>query len=351
MLDFTSALYLGWRHPSAALGHWEGLSQGRPAALREPPGATALAERLAQLQGCEAALLLPSTLHLFWDLLRLLADRSTVILVDAGSYAIARWGAQCAATRGARVESFAHHDVAAGARLARRARARHERPIILADGYCTQCGRAAPLAGYARVARDCGGYLVLDDTQALGILGARPTAASPYGSGGGGSLRWQGLAGPHIVVGASLAKAFAAPLAVLAGSRALIQRFIQRSETRLHCSPPSVAAIRAASRALALNRACGDARRSRLLALVRRLRRQLKPLGLQPACAMPFPVQSFVGAPGPPPAWLQQRLRDGGIDALLTGSGQHGTPRLTLLVSAGHRPRDIDRVAAVLTAR
>ena len=57
MLDFTSALYLGLRHPSGSLGDWESLTLGRPSALREPPDAEAVAADLARLQGCEAGAL------------------------------------------------------------------------------------------------------------------------------------------------------------------------------------------------------------------------------------------------------------------------------------------------------
>src|SRR6266498_189787 len=101
MLDFTSALYLGLRHPSMLLDSWEALTLGRPAALQEPPGAEAVAATLARLQGCEAATLLPSTLHLFWDLFRVLSTQRVAILIDAGTYPIVRWGAERAASTGA----------------------------------------------------------------------------------------------------------------------------------------------------------------------------------------------------------------------------------------------------------
>ena len=91
------------------------------------------------------------------------------------------------------------------------------RPIVVADGYCPRCGRVAPIPAYADIARCSGGYLVLDDTQALDILGEAPNHANPYGRGGG-SLRWHATFGPHIVVGTPLAKGFGAPLAVLSGS-------------------------------------------------------------------------------------------------------------------------------------
>ncbi|HSW11468.1 MAG TPA: hypothetical protein VLI06_01440, partial [Solimonas sp.] len=169
MADFTSALYLGLRHPSAALPAWDALTLGRPAALQEPCGAAAVAADLARLQGLPATTLLPSTLHLFWDLLRLLArDARSALLLDAGAYPILHWAAEGAAAVGARVQRFAHHDAAALAQLARRAARTGLQPVVLCDGYCPGCNSAAPLHAYARIAQGCGGMLVLDDTQALG---------------------------------------------------------------------------------------------------------------------------------------------------------------------------------------
>src|ERR687892_39659 len=105
MVDFTSALYLGLRHPSDSLGDWEALTLGRPSALREPPDAEAVASDLARLQGCEAGALLPSTLHAYWDLFAILGRGTVVILRDAGTYPIARWGAERAGAMGARART------------------------------------------------------------------------------------------------------------------------------------------------------------------------------------------------------------------------------------------------------
>ena len=251
MADFTTALYLGLRHPSASLPGWRALTLGKPAVLAEPRGALDVAAALAQLQGTAAATLLPSTLHLFWDLLRQLANQAhTALLLDAGAYPILHWAAEGAAAVGAQVRRFAHHDAAALAPLAAQAVRAGLRPVIVCDGFCTGCNRAAPLHAYARIAAASGGTLVLDDTQALGVLGHAPCNACPYGHGGGGSLRWQGLSADHVLVGASLAKGFGAPLAALSGDAALIERFRSASLTRLHCSPPSIAVVQAAHAAL-----------------------------------------------------------------------------------------------------
>src|SRR5580704_16280504 len=111
MLDFTSALYLGFRHPSASALPWKALTLGRPGSLQEPPGSIAVASELAALQGCEAATMLPSTLHLFWDLFSTFRRRDAVIYIEATTYAIARWGVQ-RASLGAPVYTFAPDGVA-----------------------------------------------------------------------------------------------------------------------------------------------------------------------------------------------------------------------------------------------
>lgn len=345
MADFTSALYLGFRHPSHRLAPWTALTGGRPAVLAEPPGAVAVSAGLAALMGTQEALLLPSTLHLFMDLFALLATPGTVIWQDAGAYPIARWGAARAAAAGVAVQTFRHHDPAALAGLLARVRGR---PVVLTDGLCPNCGRLAPLAEYLALVRRHRGLLVIDDTQALGVLGAGPCAARPYGEGGGGVARHLGLRGPELLIGASLAKGFGVPVAVLAGDGALLRRFAARSATRLHCSPPSAAVIAGAARALALNQATGEARRQQLLSRVRRLRAGLAGLGLG-ADGGAFPIQTLRPVPGVAAALLYRRLLNRGV-RVLPLRAQGGAGRIGLLLSAAHRDREIDHCLAALAA-
>ncbi|MBL0407381.1 aminotransferase class I/II-fold pyridoxal phosphate-dependent enzyme [Microvirga aerilata] len=347
MIDFTSSLYLGLRHPSSALGSWDTLTLGKPASLEEPPGAAALANALARLQGQPAAVLLPSTLHLFWDFLHFLKHQGRMaVLLDAGAYPIARWAAE--AVWGRSVHMFAHHDVQALATLAVQVARGGHRPVILADGYCPTCNQPAPLQAFAEIAAAHGGWLVLDDTQGVGVLGSNPTSDRPYGTGGGGSMHWQGVGVSNVVVGASLAKAFGAPAAVLAGPRPLLQRFMHESRTRLHCSPLSVAVITAAHEALRWASIWGDFARHRLVALARRLRERLAQVGLAPVGELPFPVQSFPVRSRAEALRLQSDLLHGGVRVLLTSGWGRDKVKLTFIVTATHREYDIDHVARML---
>ena len=193
-----------------------------------------------------------------------------------------------------------------------------------------------------------GGQLVLDDTQAFGVLGEKPCVATPFGRGGGGSLKWHGASSPHVIAGSSLAKAFGVPIAVLGGSEGLIRRFEQRSETRLHCSPPSFAALRAAEHALAVNRAQGDPRRLYLSRLVARFRAELRYIGLGEAHGGLFPVQIVKPRDRIDAGSLHLRLLYRGIRAVLLRCCGDVEMRLGFLINALHRPADIDRAIEAL---
>jgi 8-amino-7-oxononanoate synthase len=347
VLDFTSALYLGLRHPTPSLRPWSALTTGKPAALEPPPGANAVAQELAALQGCERATLLPSTLHLFWDLFGVLARDRVSIYMDAGSYAIARWGVERAAARDFPVRSFSHRDARAAGDLIERDRASSGYPVIVADGFCPKCGRAAPIGQYLDCVERRQGYLILDDTQALGILGEQPTAAAPYGHGGGGSLRHAGIASPRIIVGSSLAKGFGVPVAVLAGSDAVVERFEGQSETRVHSSPPSAALIHAAERALAVSRAQGDSWRKYLWALVRRFRSGLRRIGVATGSGV-FPVATIKPTAAVNAETLHQRLLRGGIRTVVIQDCGGIGARVAVLITVLHAPSDIDRAVEAI---
>lgn len=349
MLDFTSALYLGMRHASRTLRPWEQLTRGRPAALGSPPGAAAIAQRLAVLQGCERGALGPSTLHLFWDLLGMLSGKQVTIYMDAGVYPVARWGVERAAARGVCVQSFPHYDAAALRRLVHQNRDRRRAPLVVADGFCPGCGRAAPIGSYLEIVRTLGGRLLLDDTQALGLLGRAPSTAVPYGQGGGGSLRWCDTSASEIIVVSSLAKSFGVPVAVLVGDAEVVQHFEEHSETRVHCSPPSTAAIRAAENALNMNEQHGDAIRTRLAQTIRHFRSRLARIGLE-ATGRLFPMQTLAPLARMDATILHCRLQEMGMQTVLHHARNGSGTQLSLLITALHRRDDIDQAIATLAS-
>jgi 8-amino-7-oxononanoate synthase len=345
VLDFTSSLYLGFEHPSFTLPAWTQLTLGKPAALEELPEIPPLERELALLAGCEQAVVGPSTLHLFWDLFGILAHRDVRIFLDGGSYPIARWGVERAAASQVPVIVFPQQDVRA-LRKALTGSGSGARPVIVTDGFYPGSGTPAPLAEYAECAVSRGGLLVVDDTQAFGIFGPARGTSSPYGKGGGGSLQTLGLRHPGIIVISSLAKAFGVPIAMLGGTEAVVDEFRKNSSTRMHCSPPPAAVIAAAYHALAENRRIGETLRSRLAQRVSYFRRGLKSYGVLLSGSL-FPVQPLRMCRAGDGRAVYQHLLERGIQTVLHG-GSRNDARCSFVVTARHRPTDIDKALEAL---
>jgi len=346
VIDLTSSLYLGLKHDSRSVPGWERLTTGVPAALAQAPAVGTLAQGLAGLIGTEAATLAPSTLHAFWDLFA--GMDAGEIHVDAGTYPIAWWGAERARCRGAVVRPFRHHDPAA-LRQAVAAEGRGRNPedgrrlVVLTDGFCPGCGRVAPIESYLAIVAPVGGLVVVDDTQALGVLGT-PAPGHPFGRGGGGTARWLQLSSPGLIVVASLAKGFGVPVATVAGSDAAMRRYVAKSETRVHCSPPSNAHLSAAISALRINAARGDALRRHLAGLVSQFRAMLGALGM-PLTPGLFPVQSTGAATGLDLEMVHLRLAELGVKTVLNWPRCRQGIALTFIITAAHRKTDITQVA------
>ena len=348
MVNFTSALYLGLRHSHRSLRPWSQFTAGVPAAFAEPHKTTDVAREIASLQGCQQGVLSASSVHLFWDLLGMLGKRPTHIFFDSGLYPIARWGVERAGGLGAAMSEFAHQSPDALRLLLNSELRAQLRPLFVTDGFCPDCGKAAPLADYLHLAKEYRGLLIVDDTQSLGIFGQSAGPDVPYGSGGGGMLRWSRACGPEVIAISSLAKGFGVPLAVLAGANATVSSFKSRSETRVHCSPPAIAAIHAAEHALAVNRRYGDRLRLRVAALVSRFRDGVSAAGLAVTGGI-FPVQNIDPGSRAETIRIYNELARSGIRTVLRKASGNRL-RISFLFNARQTSDQIDRAVAALSA-
>jgi 8-amino-7-oxononanoate synthase len=292
MTDYTSALYLGLCHPSSSLPPWKQLTTGKPAWLYQSQEAVELGNRVAHLQGFEAGVLAASTLHLSIDLFRIFCDADVAVFIDAKAYPILQWGAEQAKLNNRKVIQFPHQDEKALRVLVRKHLRNGQKPVIVCDGWCAICGKASPLQAFQQIARKYRGWLVVDDTQALGILGADPSPAMPWGYGGGGTFSFLKVERDRVITVCSMAKAFGVPVAVLSASKAFIALWKEKSQTFLHCSQPSMPVILAGLRALRINQAVGNCLRKKLLLRIYSTRRKLTRSGFAPMKSS-FPFQAF----------------------------------------------------------
>lgn len=384
-LDFTSALFLGLRHPHRVLAPWAALTTGRPPVL-DRAGAGPRAGRLADLLGAERVAVRRTSLHALLDVLGALAGSSGAIVIDAAAYPISHWAAAAAqvtpttAQKGPTVLHYRHHDAGHAAALCRRflastpgragAGGQHRRPIVIVtDGWCSSCGRPAPVADLATVARWAGGHLVIDDSLAIGILGRRRQAGTGattgmgglrpddawFGVGGAGLAAWAGpdAAGPEVITVASLAKGHGVPLATIAGHAEPVEQVERVSQTTSHASGPTAADLAALDAVLAVPPDRLDARRRRLARLTAILHRRFRQQGLLPV-GLPFPfVLADAGAQA---VALAQSLDRAGIGVLAieqrcrrtAGAAAAPLPLLGVALRADHSPHDVAALSQAL---
>jgi 8-amino-7-oxononanoate synthase len=129
----------------------------------------------------------------------------------------------------------------------------------------------------------------------------------------------------------------------------VVRGFEAQSETRVHSSPPSLAALRAAENALVLNRAHGERVRLYLSRLVERFRAGMRQIGLTVEGGL-FPVQMLNPIDGIGAATLHLRLDGLGIRTVLVRCCRDIRMRLAFLITALHRPADIDRAIDALAS-
>lgn len=334
-LDFTSALFLGLRHPAASLPSWSALTTGVPAALAEHSAAQEIAERVAGEQSAEAGLVERSTLHALADVFAGLAKPGDTVAVDQFAYPTMTLAAGLAGISGATVRQYGHHrwqSIPAASR----------RLILATDGWCAGCGRPAPLGELAGLARRTGGFLVVDDSLAAGVLGCR-TRGECFGDGTG-TLRWLGQAHDGVVWVASFAKAYGTPVTVVTGPAELL-RVLDKQGSRVHSSPSSTPELLAMRRALSMRPEL-RLRRHRLDAVVQWLRARLRAGGYA-LNGLPFPV---VGLPMPTAAALRywSALRANGVDVIVQEPRCRSGSLLSFVLRSDHSVSDLARVVALM---
>lgn len=347
VFDLSTVGYLGLRHVPGELRAWDCLGKGRPQAVDEvDPFMDTLAARIASLQGCEAAIFAASTFQLFWDLFDLLSDEEVMIYLEEKVYPIARWGVERAAAQGVSVLSFLHQSPESLNFLLSQNSAGKRRPVVVVDGVSSIRWSPTPLSDYLRAIEPFGGLLVVDDTQALGLFGHSPHPQTPFGFGGGGSLRWHELESPNVLLVSSLAKGFGVPVAVFSGSTQMVEWFRMKSQTLEHCSPPCIPLLHAVEHALDVNESEGDRLRDRLAANIRSFQAILQEASFSEIGPI-FPVQVVVLPEVSDPKFFEGELQARGLRVLFQQSGK-GRARVVLGITAAHNPAETEFAAHVL---
>ena len=275
-----------------------------------------------------------------WDLFGLLATPDVEFYVDDKTYPIMRWGLERARSHGSRVRFFRHHSAGSLSSLLRRS-SRKRRPIIVTDGWCPRCGRPAPLPSYIRIAKQKNGLVIMDDTQALGILGAKPYFRNSLW------IRWWWIASlvwylvrPLFSRQFTCERLWGYQWPCWAGDKHFIRPFKSESQTRMHCSPPAMPTLIAAELALNKNRTIGNQVRKQLLRNSRWFRKILEHFDV-PLRNSWFPIQVVPSLDIESIQSILAILKTEGIDAISLRRSNPLVADLAFLIRANQTNKEI----------
>lgn len=316
LLDLASNDYLGLsRHPvlqAAAAAELErsGVGAGSSRLVSgSRPVHQQLEQRLARWLGRERVLLFPSGFQANLAAVVALADRHTLVLADRLIHHSLLAGVRAS---GARLERFAHNQLADLERRLARARAAgpSRRLLVLSESLFSMEGTSPDAAALACCCAAQGAALVLDEAHALGVLG-------PGGRGLAFGLEGPGARALALVSG-TFGKAFGAGGAFLAGDRLVIEWLLQSSGAFRYTTalaPPLAAGALAALEWLEGREGRGEAPGAALLQRARRWRDALAAAGWPrpPGDGAILPL--LVGSDGRALA-LQARLEAAGLLAV-----------------------------------
>src|SRR3954453_22469512 len=219
LADFASCNYLGFDLEReiidavpAYLDAW-GTHPSWSRLLGSPVLYEQIEEQLTALLGTEDSLVLPTITHIHMSVIPLLAASGTIFL-DARAQKTIYDGCQVARARGAAVKRFRfedpdHLDELLGAE-------RDPTRLVVMDGVNSMTGNAPDIAAFARVAREHGALLYVDDAHGFGVIGEDPSAETPYGHRGNSVIRHAGETYDNVVLVGGFSKAYSSLLAFVA---------------------------------------------------------------------------------------------------------------------------------------
>lgn len=294
-----------------------------------------LEEALAEFTGRPRALLFSSGYAANTGILTSLLQRGDCVFQDRLNHASLLDGGLHS---GARLQRFAHNDVAA----LQRKLARASGPaLVVVDGVFSMDGDTAPLAELAAACAAHDAWLMVDDAHGFGVMGER----------GAGSTEVAGLDAHAVpVLMATLGKGLGTAGAFVAGSEELIESLIQQARNYIYTTalPPAVAAASLESLCLLTEESW---RRQHLAELIARFRRGARQLDL-PLMASHSAIQPLLVGDACAAVELSHKLRAQGllIGAIRPPTVPRGTSRLRITLSAAHSEVQVDRLLEALAS-
>ena len=294
LADFASCNYLGFDLDTEIieavpeyLRRW-GTHPSWSRLLGSPVLYEQIEERLTALLGCEDSLVLPTITHIHMSVIPVLAAGGTIFL-DSRAHKTIYDGCQVAQARGATVKRFRFEDPDDLERQLRDDLS-HTR-IVCMDGVNSITGNAPDLRAFARVTREHGALLYVDDAHGFGVIGERsPSELSPYGSRGNSIVRHLDETYEGLILVGGFSKAYSSLAAFIACPTPLKEMLKTAAPPYLYSGPPPVASLATTLAGFDVNARRGDELRRALHERTGRVLDALRRIGVRTLNHSGFPI-------------------------------------------------------------
>ncbi|MFE5937447.1 aminotransferase class I/II-fold pyridoxal phosphate-dependent enzyme [Streptomyces sp. NPDC056470] len=269
LVDFASCNYLGFDlEPEimASIGpqvsSW-GTHPSWSRLIGSPRLYPRIEERLTELLGAPDTLLLPTITLIHQSVIPLLAGDGHVF-VEATAHRTVYDGCVVARGQGATVQRF-QADSPWELDMQLRSVPGGESRLVCMDGVNSMTGNFPDLCEIARICRENGALLYVDDAHGFGVIGERGSGeSSPWGSRGNSIIRHLGESYEGVVLVGGFSKAYSSLLAFLAVPKWLKDHLKVAAAPYLYSGPSPTASLATALAGLDVNAERGDAIRADL---------------------------------------------------------------------------------------
>jgi 8-amino-7-oxononanoate synthase len=267
--DFASCNYLGFDLDpeiadsiDAQVRRW-GTHPSWSRLLGNPVLYPQIEERLTDLLGAPDTLLLPTVTHIHMSVIPILAGEGMIFL-DRQAHKTIYDGSMYARGLGATVQRFQAGDWTHLEQLLSEAPADRAK-LVCMDGVNSMTGNAPDLREFARVCRENGALLYVDDAHGFGVIGERhANEATPYGHRGNAVVRYAGETYDNVILVGGLSKAYSSMLAFLALPTWLKNHLKVAAPPYLYSGPAPTASLATVLAGLDVNATRGEAIRTEL---------------------------------------------------------------------------------------
>ncbi len=320
LADFASCNYLGFDLDReiidavpAYLDAW-GTHPSWSRLLGSPVLYEQIEERLTALLGSPDSLVLPTITHIHLSTIPVLAGSGTILL-DSRAHKTIYDGCQMARARGATVKRFRFEDPQHLEELLRSSPGGTR--LVCMDGVNSMTGNPPDIGAFAKVAREQGALLYVDDAHGFGVIGERdPGERCPYGVRGNSIVRYFGESYENLVLVGGFSKAYSSLLAFIACPTETKELLKVAAAPYLYSGPSPVASLATTLAGFDVNERRGEELRERIWTHTQRVLECLTRLEVTTPNHSGMPIVEIP---------LREHLRIGEVGQLLFDRGVYVT--------------------------